>query len=175
VARFYYRATLSGAQVLFCPPTKGRRSEWGRYPSRTVPFITLWGFVALQGTRIFLIVLLWIILLSGAALWLLGRSAYHVSGHPGDRCRLVSSVTILPPRPFEVRCKKAGCYVGGREPSCGADRGGLRKLPCSVEYTTTSLSMGIHGPSQKVEGEQRHRDTVPHSHPWSEPGMLLRT
>jgi len=43
-----------------------------------VPFITLWGFVALQGTRIFLVVSLWIILLSGAALWLLGRSAYHV-------------------------------------------------------------------------------------------------
>jgi membrane associated rhomboid family serine protease len=78
VARFYYCATLSGAQVLFCPPTKGRRSEWGRYPSRTVPFITLGGFVALQGTRIFLVVSLWIILLSGAALWLLGRSTYHV-------------------------------------------------------------------------------------------------
>jgi hypothetical protein len=29
------------------------------------------------------------------------------------RCRLVISVTILPPRPFEVRCKKAGCCVGG--------------------------------------------------------------
>ena len=43
-----------------------------------MPFITLWGFVALQGTRIFLVVSLWIILLSGAALWLLGRSAYHI-------------------------------------------------------------------------------------------------
>ena len=56
MARFHYCATLSGAQVLFCPPTKGRRSEWARYPSRTVPFITLWGFVAFQGIRIFLVV-----------------------------------------------------------------------------------------------------------------------
>jgi membrane associated rhomboid family serine protease len=44
----------------------------------TVPFVVLGGFVALQGTRLFLAVSFWIILLSGAALWLLGRSAYHV-------------------------------------------------------------------------------------------------
>ena len=44
----------------------------------TVPLVTLGGFVILQGTRIFLAVSLYIILLSGAALWLLGRSAYHV-------------------------------------------------------------------------------------------------
>jgi membrane associated rhomboid family serine protease len=44
----------------------------------TVPLVTLGGLVALYGTRIFLIVSLWIMLLSGAALWLLGRSAYHV-------------------------------------------------------------------------------------------------
>src|SRR5262249_46517344 len=44
----------------------------------TVPFITLGGFVVLQGTRRFLTVSLWIILLSGAALWLFGRAAYHV-------------------------------------------------------------------------------------------------
>ena len=36
------------------------------------------GFVAFYGTRVFLAVSLWIMLLSGAALWLLGRSAYHV-------------------------------------------------------------------------------------------------
>jgi membrane associated rhomboid family serine protease len=44
----------------------------------TVPLLTLGGFVAFYGTRIFLVASLWIMLLSGAALWLLGRSAYHV-------------------------------------------------------------------------------------------------
>ena len=44
----------------------------------TVPLLILGGFVALQGTRVFLAVSVWIILLSGAALWLLGRSAYHI-------------------------------------------------------------------------------------------------
>jgi len=44
----------------------------------TVPLVTLGSFVAFYGTRIFLAVSLWIILLSGAALWLLGRSAYHI-------------------------------------------------------------------------------------------------
>jgi membrane associated rhomboid family serine protease len=44
----------------------------------TVPLVTLGSFVAFYGTRIFLTVSLWIILLSGTALWLLGRSAYHV-------------------------------------------------------------------------------------------------
>ena len=44
----------------------------------TVPLVTLGGFVAFYGARIFLAVSLWIILLSGGALWLLGRSAYHV-------------------------------------------------------------------------------------------------
>ena len=29
---FHYCATLSGAQVLFCPPAKERRSEWGAIP-----------------------------------------------------------------------------------------------------------------------------------------------
>jgi membrane associated rhomboid family serine protease len=44
----------------------------------TLPLVTLGGFVALRGTRVFLAVSLWIILLSGAAIWLLGRSAYHI-------------------------------------------------------------------------------------------------
>jgi len=44
----------------------------------TVPLVTLGSFVAFYGTRLFLAVSLWIMLLSGAALWLLGRSAYHV-------------------------------------------------------------------------------------------------
>lgn len=44
----------------------------------TVPLVTLGGFVALQGTRIFFTVSLWIIFLSGATLWLFGRQAYHV-------------------------------------------------------------------------------------------------
>src|SRR5215470_9209585 len=44
----------------------------------TVPLLILGGFVVLQGTRVFLAVSFWIILLSGGAVWLLGRSAYHV-------------------------------------------------------------------------------------------------
>jgi membrane associated rhomboid family serine protease len=44
----------------------------------TVPLVTLGSFVAFYGTRVFLTVSLWVMLLSGAALWLLGRSAYHV-------------------------------------------------------------------------------------------------
>ena len=44
----------------------------------TVPLVTLGSFVAFYGTRVFLTVSLWIMLLSGTALWLLGRSAYHV-------------------------------------------------------------------------------------------------
>jgi membrane associated rhomboid family serine protease len=43
-----------------------------------VPLVILGGFVVLQGTRIFLAVSFWIILMSGAGLWLLGRPAYHV-------------------------------------------------------------------------------------------------
>jgi membrane associated rhomboid family serine protease len=44
----------------------------------TVPLIILGSFVAFYGIRVFLVVSLWIILLSGTALWLFGRSAYHV-------------------------------------------------------------------------------------------------
>jgi membrane associated rhomboid family serine protease len=44
----------------------------------TLPLVTLGSLLILQGKRLFLSVSLWIILLSGAALWLLGRSAYHV-------------------------------------------------------------------------------------------------
>src|SRR6266478_6081306 len=44
----------------------------------TVPLVTLGGVVAFYGVRLFLTVSLWITLLSGAALWLFGRSAYHV-------------------------------------------------------------------------------------------------
>src|SRR6266481_8945901 len=44
----------------------------------TVPLVTLGSFVAFYGTRIFLAVSRCIMLLSGAALWLLGRSAYPV-------------------------------------------------------------------------------------------------
>lgn len=44
----------------------------------TVPLLTLGGLVAFQGIRLFLAVSLRITLLSGAALWLFGRSAYHV-------------------------------------------------------------------------------------------------
>ena len=44
----------------------------------TVPLVTLGSFVAFYGVRLFVAVSLWIILLSGTALWLFGRSAYHV-------------------------------------------------------------------------------------------------
>jgi membrane associated rhomboid family serine protease len=44
----------------------------------TVPLVTLGSLVACSGVRLFLVVSLWITLLSGAALWLFGRSAYHV-------------------------------------------------------------------------------------------------
>jgi membrane associated rhomboid family serine protease len=44
----------------------------------TVPLVTLGSFVAFYGTRVFLTVSLWIMLLSGTALWPLGRSAYHI-------------------------------------------------------------------------------------------------
>src|SRR5574341_1088696 len=36
----------------------------------TLPLVTLGGFVVLQGIRLFLAVSFWVILLSGAALWL---------------------------------------------------------------------------------------------------------
>ena len=44
----------------------------------TVPLVTLGSFVAFYGVRLFVAVSLWITLLSGTALWLFGRSAYHV-------------------------------------------------------------------------------------------------
>jgi membrane associated rhomboid family serine protease len=44
----------------------------------TVPLVILGSLVALYGVRLFVAVSLWIILLSGTALWLFGRSAYHV-------------------------------------------------------------------------------------------------
>ena len=43
-----------------------------------MPLVTLGGFVACYGTRILLVVSPWIMLLSGTALWLLGRSACQV-------------------------------------------------------------------------------------------------
>jgi membrane associated rhomboid family serine protease len=44
----------------------------------TVPFIVLGSLVILHGTRVFLEVSLFIILLSGAGVWLLGRPGNHV-------------------------------------------------------------------------------------------------
>jgi len=68
--------TLAGlAGILLSPFLHG---SFAHLILNTLPLVTLGGFVALQGTRIFFAVSLWIILLSGAALWLLGRSAYHV-------------------------------------------------------------------------------------------------
>lgn len=44
----------------------------------TGPLVVLGALVACQGPRLLLAVSLWIILLGGAALWLLGRAAYHI-------------------------------------------------------------------------------------------------
>src|SRR5262245_34820522 len=68
--------TLSG--LVGIPLSPFLHGSFAHLTLNTVPLVILGGFVVLQGTRIFLAVSLWIILLSGAALWLLGRSAYHV-------------------------------------------------------------------------------------------------
>jgi membrane associated rhomboid family serine protease len=68
--------TLSG--LVGIPLSPFLHGNFAHLLLNTVPLVTLGGFVALQGTRIFLAVSLWIIFLSGAALWLLGRPAYHV-------------------------------------------------------------------------------------------------
>ncbi|MCP5006060.1 MAG: rhomboid family intramembrane serine protease [Planctomycetes bacterium] len=44
----------------------------------TIPLATLGGFVILHGKRLFFEITIIIILVSGAALWLFGRSSYHV-------------------------------------------------------------------------------------------------
>ncbi len=44
----------------------------------TLPFIVLGGFVILQGTRQFVELSLFVIFLGGIAIWLFGRSSYHV-------------------------------------------------------------------------------------------------
>lgn len=43
----------------------------------TLPFIILGGFVILRGTREFLELTLFIVVLSGVAVWLFGRASYH--------------------------------------------------------------------------------------------------
>jgi len=68
--------TLSG--LVGIPLSPFLHGSFAHLILNTVPLIILGGFVVLQGTRIFLAVSLWITLLSGAALWLLGRSAYHI-------------------------------------------------------------------------------------------------
>jgi membrane associated rhomboid family serine protease len=68
--------TLSGLAGI--PLSPFLHGSFAHLTLNTVPLIILGGFVVLQGTRIFLAVSLWITLLSGTALWLLGRSAYHV-------------------------------------------------------------------------------------------------
>ena len=44
----------------------------------TVPFLVLGGLVALQGRRALLSVSLFVIICGGIALWLFGRTAYHI-------------------------------------------------------------------------------------------------
>ena len=68
--------TLSGLVGIALSPFL--HGSFAHLSLNTVPLVILGGFVVLQGTRLFLAVSFWIILLSGAALWLLGRSAYHV-------------------------------------------------------------------------------------------------
>lgn len=44
----------------------------------TVPFLVLGGLVALRGVKAFMSVSVFVILCGGAALWLFGRTSYHV-------------------------------------------------------------------------------------------------
>ena len=44
----------------------------------TVPFLVLGGLVALQGRRAFLSVSFFVVVCGGTALWLFGRTAYHI-------------------------------------------------------------------------------------------------
>src|SRR5215470_11624836 len=68
--------TLSG--LVGIPLSPFLHGSFAHLSLNTVPLVTLGGFIVLQGKRLFISVSLWIILLSGTALWLLGRSAYHV-------------------------------------------------------------------------------------------------
>ena len=68
--------TLSGLAGI--PLSPFLHGSFAHLSLNTLPLVTLGGLLILQGKRLFLSVSLWIILLSGAALWLLGRSAYHV-------------------------------------------------------------------------------------------------
>jgi membrane associated rhomboid family serine protease len=44
----------------------------------TIPFVVLGGLVITRGPRVFLELSLFIILVSGTALWIFGRSSYHI-------------------------------------------------------------------------------------------------
>lgn len=44
----------------------------------TIPFVVLGGLVILRGRRVFVELSLFVIFMGGAALWLFGRSSYHV-------------------------------------------------------------------------------------------------
>ena len=68
--------TLSGLAGI--PLSPFLHGSFAHLSLNTLPLVTLGGLLILQGKRLFLSVSLWIILLSGTALWLLGRSAYHI-------------------------------------------------------------------------------------------------
>src|SRR5215471_7236939 len=68
--------TLSG--LVGIPLSPFLHGSFAHLSLNTLPLVTLGGLLVLQGKRLFLSVSLWIILLSGTALWLLGRSAYHI-------------------------------------------------------------------------------------------------
>src|SRR5262245_57129343 len=68
--------TLSG--LVGIPLSPFLHGSFTHLSLNTPPLVILGGFVVLQGTRLFLAVSFWIIVLSGAALWILGRSAYHI-------------------------------------------------------------------------------------------------
>ena len=68
--------TLSGLRGI--PLSPFLHANLGHLLVNTVPFLVLGGLVALQGRRAFLSVSLIVILCGGIALWLFGRTAYHI-------------------------------------------------------------------------------------------------
>jgi membrane associated rhomboid family serine protease len=68
--------TVSG--LLGIPLSPFLHGGIGHVLVNTIPFIILGWLVILHGTRLFLEVSVFVILVSGAGIWLFGRSAYHV-------------------------------------------------------------------------------------------------
>lgn len=68
--------TLTGLRGI--PLSPFLHANLGHLLVNTLPFLVLGGLVCLQGRRAFLGVSLFVIVCGGLALWLFGRSAYHI-------------------------------------------------------------------------------------------------